>query len=145
MRFCIVSCRILFFFFLMIRRPPRSTLFPYPTLFRSHPPHHETPLRTLHEPLSPPGIAVPVAHRLRPPPDGRHHDYRRPRVDRLVLGRPATGRGGDRAREDPRRGRFRRTGALRGPAHRGGARGRRGRASPPRGRPPPPPRTGGEG
>src|ERR1035438_10882228 len=23
-------------FFLMIRRPPRSTLFPYPTLFRSH-------------------------------------------------------------------------------------------------------------
>src|SRR2546430_12122803 len=27
--------RILFFFFLMIRRPPRSTLFPYTTLFRS--------------------------------------------------------------------------------------------------------------
>src|SRR5215475_15528922 len=26
-------------FFLMIRRPPRSTLFPYTTLFRS-PPHH---------------------------------------------------------------------------------------------------------
>src|SRR5256885_3776200 len=25
-----------FFFFLMIRRPPRSTLFPYTTLFRSH-------------------------------------------------------------------------------------------------------------
>src|SRR3712207_7894100 len=31
--FC--SC---FFFFLMIRRPPRSTLFPYTTLFRSTPP-----------------------------------------------------------------------------------------------------------
>src|SRR2546429_8897165 len=29
---CILS---LFFFFLMIRRPPRSTLFPYTTLFRS--------------------------------------------------------------------------------------------------------------
>src|SRR3989441_10815030 len=29
------SC--LFFFFLMIRRPPRSTLFPYTTLFRSLP------------------------------------------------------------------------------------------------------------
>src|SRR6266545_6319687 len=29
----LVSC--LFFFFLMIRRPPRSTLFPYTTLFRS--------------------------------------------------------------------------------------------------------------
>src|SRR2546427_9880101 len=27
--------RIVFFFFLMIRRPPRSTLFPYTTLFRS--------------------------------------------------------------------------------------------------------------
>src|SRR2546429_3788822 len=27
--------RFLFFFFLMIRRPPRSTLFPYTTLFRS--------------------------------------------------------------------------------------------------------------
>src|SRR6266446_8766639 len=27
-----------FFFFLMIRRPPRSTLFPYTTLFRSSPP-----------------------------------------------------------------------------------------------------------
>src|SRR2546422_2641728 len=27
----------MFFFFLMIRRPPRSTLFPYTTLFRSLP------------------------------------------------------------------------------------------------------------
>src|SRR2546426_9918981 len=34
------TCRdyhhISFFFFLMIRRPPRSTLFPYTTLFRSY-------------------------------------------------------------------------------------------------------------
>src|SRR2546430_10224630 len=30
---------ILFFFFLMIRRPPRSTLFPYTTLFRSQKTH----------------------------------------------------------------------------------------------------------
>src|SRR5690348_17645318 len=29
----------LFFFFLMIRPPPRSTLFPYTTLFRSRPRH----------------------------------------------------------------------------------------------------------
>src|SRR2546425_3036951 len=29
------SLLFLFFFFLMIRRPPRSTLFPYTTLFRS--------------------------------------------------------------------------------------------------------------
>src|SRR5688572_32440017 len=28
-------CDLCFFFFLMIRRPPRSTLFPYTTLFRS--------------------------------------------------------------------------------------------------------------
>src|SRR5574341_2125055 len=30
-------CFLVFFFFLMIRRPPRSTLFPYTTLFRSRP------------------------------------------------------------------------------------------------------------
>src|SRR2546422_10613502 len=33
--FCHVHQCSLFFFFLMIRRPPRSTLFPYTTLFRS--------------------------------------------------------------------------------------------------------------
>src|SRR2546430_12793508 len=32
---CRALSHILFFFFLMIRRPPRSTLFPYTTLFRS--------------------------------------------------------------------------------------------------------------
>src|SRR5690606_42148209 len=32
--FVILLC-VLYFFFLMIRRPPRSTLFPYTTLFRS--------------------------------------------------------------------------------------------------------------
>src|SRR2546422_7456956 len=33
------------FFFLMIRRPPRSTLFPYTTLFRSPPPpEHRDPI-----------------------------------------------------------------------------------------------------
>src|SRR5687767_15416852 len=30
-----LRCRFQVFFFLMIRRPPRSTLFPYTTLFRS--------------------------------------------------------------------------------------------------------------
>src|SRR5258705_13848598 len=35
--------RYLYFFFLMIRRPPRSTLFPYTTLFRSRPHHHARP------------------------------------------------------------------------------------------------------
>src|SRR5258707_5950739 len=33
--FAIVCVTSLLFFFLMIRRPPRSTLFPYTTLFRS--------------------------------------------------------------------------------------------------------------
>src|SRR6266700_6807838 len=31
----LVTLFCIFFFFLMIRRPPRSTLFPYTTLFRS--------------------------------------------------------------------------------------------------------------
>src|SRR3712207_7325768 len=35
MKYCLV------FFFLMIRRPPRSTLFPYTTLFRSLRDEHE--------------------------------------------------------------------------------------------------------
>src|SRR6266513_2598000 len=30
----VLSCSLFLFFFLMIRRPPRSTLFPYTTLFR---------------------------------------------------------------------------------------------------------------
>src|SRR3712207_8473098 len=41
------------FFFLMIRRPPRSTLFPYTTLFRSWP---KSPGRLLHvRPFGPTG------------------------------------------------------------------------------------------
>src|SRR2546421_12286269 len=51
----------LFFFFLMIRRPPRSTLFPYTTLFRSAvPPADRRPLRR--EPLSPSAL-LPVPGR----------------------------------------------------------------------------------
>src|ERR1051326_7824639 len=41
--------RVFFFFFLMIRRPPRSTLFPYTTLFRSFGKHLEgVPMRGFH-------------------------------------------------------------------------------------------------
>src|SRR5438067_2586624 len=32
---CVLYCLLFCFFFLLIRRPPRSTLFPYTTLFRS--------------------------------------------------------------------------------------------------------------
>src|SRR2546429_6955229 len=35
---CITRYNLHIFFFLMIRHPPRSPLFPYPTLFRSHQP-----------------------------------------------------------------------------------------------------------
>src|SRR3712207_8722992 len=41
------------FFFLMIRRPPRSTLFPYTTLFRSDP--RDRPRRAEHGGLLPAG------------------------------------------------------------------------------------------
>src|SRR5215471_4687361 len=44
---------VFLFFFLMIRRPPRSTLFPYTTLFRSSraPPGPRGPLRAHARPL----------------------------------------------------------------------------------------------
>src|SRR3989449_4575914 len=38
MAVCLHPLLLTFFFFLMIRRPPRSTLFPYTTLFRSREP-----------------------------------------------------------------------------------------------------------
>src|SRR3712207_9526886 len=50
---CVIGCCLVFtspdasrvvFFFLMIRRPPRSTLFPYTTLFRSRRAHHRARL-----------------------------------------------------------------------------------------------------
>src|ERR1043166_9881268 len=47
---CQSSCGlrvVCFFFFLMIRRPPRSTLFPYTTLFRSQAPCHRQKSRIL--------------------------------------------------------------------------------------------------
>src|SRR3712207_7570764 len=59
---CLVSFSstlIVVFFFLMIRRPPRSTLFPYTTLFRSRGARPATrPTRQL-------------CHRHAGPPDGR--------------------------------------------------------------------------
>src|SRR3712207_8791108 len=67
-----------FFFFLMIRRPPRSTLFPYTTLFRSQP--GEALLRQ-----APPAVARETAqadvvsrrpgevHEVRPRLAGGHH------------------------------------------------------------------------
>src|SRR5256885_11989172 len=63
----------------MIRRPPRSTLFPYTTLFRSHPPCKESENRD-GTAATAPGChrhqAVHLHLRLRPEP-GRGDDPRR--------------------------------------------------------------------
>src|SRR3712207_7700653 len=78
------------FFFLMIRRPPRSTLFPYTTLFRSDPGHADRAAAGLRHPAVHPGR-----------PALREH-VRRPHAARGVLARcrlPAQRRqllGGDR-------------------------------------------------
>src|SRR2546422_7911629 len=65
-----------FFFFLMIRRPPRSTLFPYTTLFRStrRPPGAGLPVRTAHAAVCfPPGVDAPRRGiGRRPKPAGGH-------------------------------------------------------------------------
>src|SRR3712207_8031755 len=60
----------LFFFFLMIRRPPRSTLFPYTTLFRSlaRPPRRTQP-RTPRWAGSRPAHRLPRRGSLVPPHD----------------------------------------------------------------------------
>src|SRR3712207_7210849 len=69
-----MSLLFLFFFFLMIRRPPRSTLFPYTTLFRSsHASGNGQPPGLLRDPAGerlrarPGGRRRPVAARPRSP------------------------------------------------------------------------------
>src|SRR2546429_3475099 len=64
-----------FFFFLMIRRPPRSTLFPYTTLFRSLD-------RPGARPRRPPGRAVARHGGLHVPADQSEDESRRDRGDR---------------------------------------------------------------
>src|SRR3712207_9174110 len=62
------------FFFLMIRRPPRSTLFPYTTLFRS------VPVGSVREVADQAGVEARAAVGRREAPDlraaapGRDHD-----------------------------------------------------------------------
>src|SRR2546421_9579278 len=60
------------FFFLMIRRPPRSTLFPYTTLFRSSSPRARTTDRR----------ALHLRPRLRQRPAAAHPARRRQRRTR---------------------------------------------------------------
>ena len=57
-----VPCVSLSFFFLMIRRPPRSTLFPYTTLFRSPRYKPQTKLATVTPPcILPSSFFTPVS------------------------------------------------------------------------------------
>src|SRR5258708_38526391 len=77
----------------MIRRPPRSTLFPYTTLFRSHPPAAELVRSSLRRSgrLGERRVAV----RLRPPPLAaarRHPTLHRPRHWADVVESPRAGR-----------------------------------------------------
>src|SRR3712207_7191793 len=53
------------FFFLMIRRPPRSTLFPYTTLFRSQPDGDVVDARPSFPERVGGDAPAPVAHRRR--------------------------------------------------------------------------------
>src|SRR3712207_8620977 len=66
----------IYFFFLMIRRPPRSTLFPYTTLFRSRGPQPREEER-------PRGEGAPEESRGPHDGEGAHHGReRRPFQDR---------------------------------------------------------------
>src|SRR2546430_10326487 len=77
------------FFFLMIRRPPRSTLFPYTTLFRSADSAQTTPGQKFHVlgggvsritgaafPLRHPHLALVVGLRVSRPETDREHEIR---------------------------------------------------------------------
>src|SRR6476660_10215524 len=59
---CALFCVFRFFFFLMIRRPPRSTLFPYTTLFRSRVAARDSPRGKPSRARSPPDSAM-ACHR----------------------------------------------------------------------------------
>src|SRR6266511_5031868 len=84
---------VCFFFFLMIRRPPRSTLFPYTTLFRS-PALRSRPVHT----FGGPARTVPCGQRhLVDGRYGRGPPLARSRI--LPLRRPWQARGGS-GRED---------------------------------------------
>src|SRR2546422_7772841 len=66
----------------MIRRPPRSTLFPYTTLFRSHVVHHRPP-RHPHQ-----GLGHPVGERQQSGPlprQGRSEEHTSELQSRLHL------------------------------------------------------------
>src|SRR3712207_8861015 len=88
------------FFFLMIRRPPRSTLFPYTTLFRSG---RLAARRAADEhaergPAAVLGLADRLLHRRRARP-GRHVAAPVAGRDRAVRGERGAGPGDERSEE----------------------------------------------
>src|SRR6266511_1782359 len=90
---------LVFFFFLMIRRPPRSTLFPYTTLFRAPGPGRaraapERPRR----PARPPDAPGPVPR----PRSARRARGCPPRARRAALPGRRAPRSGPRASPPPR-------------------------------------------
>src|SRR5256885_15305062 len=74
--------RYLLFFFLMIRRPPRSTLFPYTTLFRSRLALGDRPS---HDALLRPPASRPAAPRLARPRPRRDRKSTRLNSSHLVI------------------------------------------------------------
>src|SRR5690348_18084184 len=65
-------CFFLSFFFLMIRRPPRSTLFPYTTLFRSVA-SSSLPMRRCSRRATAPSWQMQLRAEPGPPPPGQFH------------------------------------------------------------------------
>src|SRR5256885_2658859 len=71
----------LFFFFLMIRRPPRSTLFPYTTLFRSSAPASSSIERNVRRSMSVHPLDQVVSNSQRIRHDRQRRIHRRARAE----------------------------------------------------------------
>src|SRR5947209_13978017 len=76
-----VSVAVLSVCFLMLRRPPRSTLFPYTTLFRSE----QLVVVTFDKPARSPGLGVPQAKSVRSEEHTSELQSRQYLVCRLLL------------------------------------------------------------
>src|SRR5258705_11069035 len=92
-----------FFFFLMIRRPPRSTLFPYTTLFRSPAAAGPSLSPAPHRAADVDATALARAHLPRPGLDAGRQGHRVLRRPGRFLRRSLAGGWRDGARETPAR------------------------------------------
>src|SRR5260221_13841697 len=99
--------RSFFFFFLMIRRPPRSTLFPYTTLFRSA--HHRRPARLGRTDRD--GRRPPTSGADRAPRRDEHGRVPRVPIRRLPAAHPDLPRADDRIVPRPKAQRLRGSGS----------------------------------